>query len=57
MLSSEDFINILNQKEYDFEIHEHQPFFTVEESNKLRGKTKGAHSKNLFLKNKKNNFF
>ena len=30
--------------------------FTVEDSNKLRGEIKGSHSKNLFLKNKKNKF-
>ena len=35
----------------------HPPIFTVEDSKKIRGKIKGAHTKNLFLKNKKNNFF
>ena len=57
MLSIKNFINILKEKKYEFEIHEHKPLYTVDESNKLRGIIKGSHSKNLFLKNKKNNFF
>ena len=57
MLESKNFINILKEKKYEFEIHEHEPLFTVEESIRIRGKIKGTHSKNLFLKNKKNNFF
>ncbi len=36
---------------------EHPPLFTVEDSQMLRGQIKGAHTKNLFLKDKKNNFF
>ena len=32
---------------------EHEPVFTVEESQALRGSLPGGHSKNLFLKNKK----
>jgi len=33
--------------------HEHPPLHTVEESRALRGEIAGAHSKNLFLKDKK----
>jgi len=36
---------------------EHAPLFTVEESRKLRGDIPGVHSKNLFLKCKKGNFW
>jgi Ala-tRNA(Pro) deacylase len=57
MLSSKEFIKLLEVKGYDFDLHEHEALFTVEDSNKLRGAIKGSHSKNLFLKNKKNNFF
>lgn len=57
MLSVDDFINFLKQKKYRYELHQHEPLFTVEDSKRLRGKIKGSHSKNLFLKNKKNNFF
>jgi Ala-tRNA(Pro) deacylase len=57
MLNSDQFISILREKKYKFEIHKHSALFTVEESNKLRGVINGSHSKNLFLKNKKNNFY
>ncbi len=36
---------------------EHPPLFTVEDSQLLRGQISGGHTKNLFLKDKKNNFF
>jgi len=57
MFSSTKFITLLKDRGYDFEIHKHDALFTVEDSKKLRGKIKGSHSKNLFLKNKKNSFF
>ncbi|MBL4602010.1 MAG: prolyl-tRNA synthetase associated domain-containing protein [Emcibacteraceae bacterium] len=34
----------------------HPPLFTVEHSRELRGEIPGGHCKNLFLKDKKNNF-
>lgn len=37
--------------------HEHPPLFTVEDSRKLRGQIDGGHTKNLFLKDKKGNYF
>ena len=57
MLDSKVFTRLLSDKGYDYDIHEHEALFTVDDSNKLRGKIKGSHSKNLFLKNKKNKFF
>ena len=57
MLDSKEFIKLLDKKNYDYDLHEHRALFTVEDSQKLRGKIKGSHSKNLFLKNKKNKFF
>ena len=36
---------------------EHPPLFTVADSQSLRGQIPGGHTKNLFLKDKKNNFF
>ena len=57
MLTKKDLLEILSAKALDFQIHDHDPLYTVEESEKLRGEIKGAHTKNLFLKNKKNNFF
>jgi Ala-tRNA(Pro) deacylase len=36
---------------------EHPPLFTVEQSRALRGEIAGGHTKNLFLKDKKDAFF
>jgi Ala-tRNA(Pro) deacylase len=36
---------------------EHPPLFTVADSQGLRGEIPGGHTKNLFLKDKKDNFF
>jgi Ala-tRNA(Pro) deacylase len=36
---------------------EHPPLFTVADSQALRGEIGGGHTKNLFLKDKKDNFF
>lgn len=52
-----DLLHILREKNIDFQVHEHKPLYTVEDSEKLRGKIDGSHTKNLFLKNKKNEFF
>ena len=57
MLSETDLLELLKRNGIDFQIHNHQPLFTVEDSEKLRGKISGSHTKNLFLKNKKNDFF
>ena len=57
MLTKTDLFELLSVKNIDFQIRDHEPLFTVEDSENLRGKIKGAHTKNLFLKNKKNNFF
>jgi Ala-tRNA(Pro) deacylase len=35
----------------------HPPLFTVADSQELRGEIEGAHTKNLFLKDKKDNYF
>jgi len=52
-----ELFEILRNKSIEFQIHEHQPLYTVEDSEKLRGVISGSHTKNLFLKNKKNSFF
>ncbi len=36
-----------------FETHRHAPLFTVEQSKALRGQLPGGHTKNLFLRDKK----
>jgi len=57
MYNSFELINLLKKENYNIDVHEHDPLFTVEDSKRLRGEIIGAHSKNLFLKNKKNSFF
>ena len=57
MYNSLELIDLLKKEKYEIKVHQHDPLFTVEDSKKLRGKIDGAHSKNLFLKNKKNEFF
>jgi len=57
MLNSLELINLIKKENQRIEIHKHDALFTVEDSKNLRGKIQGAHSKNLFLKNKKNEFF
>ena len=57
MLKESDLLELFRKKGLNFTIHNHDPLFTVEDSEKLRGKIDGSHTKNLFLKNKKNNFF
>jgi Ala-tRNA(Pro) deacylase len=41
----------------DYEVHEHAPVFTVEESSRHTRHINGAHTKNLFLKDKKGAFW
>ena len=57
MLTPDELIKLLDVKGYNYDLHEHNPLFTVEDSNKLRGEIAGLHSKNLFLKNKKNKYY
>tara|TARA_B100001057_G_scaffold136908_1_gene136536 strand:+ start:2451 stop:2963 length:513 start_codon:yes stop_codon:yes gene_type:complete len=57
MVTKLELFEILRGKSIEFQIHEHKALYTVEDSENLRGDIKGSHSKNLFLKNKKNSFF
>lgn len=41
----------------DVSTRRHPPLFTVADSQALRGEIAGGHTKNLFLKDKKDNFF
>ena len=52
-----DLLTMLSKHNIKYNVYEHSSLHTVEESKKLRGKIEGIHTKNLFLKNKKNNFF
>ena len=57
MLEEKDLLGMLNKSKYSYNLHKHEPLFTVEDSIRNRGEIKGAHSKNLFLKNKNNKFY
>ena len=57
MYNSFELIKLLKKENCNIKVHEHDALFTVQDSKKLRGEIEGAHSKNLFLKNKKNKFF
>lgn len=48
---------MLDALNYQTVTHEHQAVFTVDESNKVTANIKGGHTKNLFLKDKKENYF
>lgn len=47
----------LNKKHINYIEYSHKPLFSVNDSKELRGDIKGSHTKNLFLKDKKKNFF
>ena len=57
MLLKKDLIERLHNSKIQYKLHEHQALHTVKESEQKRGQIEGAHTKNLFLKNKKNEFF
>ena len=57
MLGENELIKAIQEFGYKYKIHKHAPLHTVQDSVKLRGKIEGSHSKNLFLKNKKNQFY
>ena len=57
MLTEKNILKLLQNQGFGFKIYNHEALYTVNDSSEKRGEIKGAHSKNLFLKNKKNNFF
>ena len=56
-IKKDKLLELLNSKGFFHTIYNHQPLFTVSDSEKFRGNIDGVHSKNLFLKNKQNKFF
>jgi len=55
--TKKDLLTHFNKEKIEYQLHNHKPLFTVDQSKDLRGKISGIHTKNLFLKDKKNNFF
>ncbi|MDI7862383.1 prolyl-tRNA synthetase associated domain-containing protein [Rhizobiaceae bacterium n13] len=52
-----DLLNFLDGLGIAHKTKDHEPVFTVAESVALRDEIPGAHTKNLFVKDKKDNFF
>ena len=57
MITKKDLIYLLNDSSFEYSIKEHKPLFTVEDSQILRGEIPGGHSKNLFLKDARGQFY
>ncbi len=57
MINKLDLLKLLRDKNINHVIHEHDPLHSVKDSERLRGEIDGVHTKNLFLKNKKNRFY
>lgn len=55
--TKEDLFTALDELAIEYKNFDHEPVFTVDESKSLRDDIPGGHTKNLFLKDKKNNFF
>ena len=55
--TAQDLYHRLNELGISTNTVDHPPLFTVEQSQQLRGDIAGAHTKNLFLKDRKGNLF
>ena len=55
--TSQELFQLLDELGIETKTYEHEAVFTVEESAKIKQDIPGGHTKNLFLKDKKGNFF
>jgi Ala-tRNA(Pro) deacylase len=56
-LTPQELLALLGRLGIPFKNHEHEAVFTVEESRHVKEAIPGAHTKNLFVKDKKDNYF
>lgn len=56
-MKEEHLLDLLKKHQIHYQLHHHEPLFTTEQSSNLHEVVLGAHSKNLFLKDKKKSFF
>jgi Ala-tRNA(Pro) deacylase len=56
-LSPQELLAMLDQLGMKTRTHEHEAVFTVEQSRHVHEMVPGAHTKNLFVKDKKDNYF
>ena len=52
-----DILDKLKELNIEYDIEEHNPIFTIEDANKLNLKIDGIGTKNLFLKDKYDNYY
>lgn len=55
--SADELFKFLSNLGIEVSTMQHEPVYTVAEAQSLRGQIPGVHTKNLFLKDKKDNFF
>lgn len=56
-MTSDQLLELLKADGIDAPTTEHEPVYTVEQSRLLRGEIPGVHTKNLFLRDAKRNYF
>tara|TARA_Y100000590_G_C15099029_1_gene780504 strand:- start:12 stop:527 length:516 start_codon:yes stop_codon:yes gene_type:complete len=56
MINKNNLLKNLKDKGINFDKFDHEPLYSVDDSKIKRGNIEGAHTKNLFLKNKKKYF-
>lgn len=57
MFTKESILELLQDKGFETKTLEHEAAFTVDQAQSLRGQLDGGHTKNLFLKDKKSQYF
>lgn len=57
MFTKDTVLALLNEKGFESQTIEHEAAFTVDQAQSLRGQLAGGHTKNLFLKDKKGQYF
>ena len=57
MIDKIKLLQLLDNKKINYKIFNHPPLHSVKDSINMRGSIEGAHTKNLFLKNKRDDFF
>ena len=53
----QDLLDLLQSIDIEYELHEHEAVFTVEESSKINAEIPGTHCRNLYLRDKKKKNF
>lgn len=53
----QNLIDLMNNLQISYQIYTHEPVFTVAEADKVSASISGAHTRNLFLRDKRENMF